>query len=75
MLKVLSLPSDQCLSVVLQHCLQDELVVALPDIRPAAAQHLLVLPREHIPNISSLTAADAQLGEDAATVQCSAVQT
>jgi hypothetical protein len=39
------------------------LVVALPDIRPAAAQHLLVLPREHISNVSSLTAADAQLGE------------
>jgi diadenosine tetraphosphate (Ap4A) HIT family hydrolase len=45
-------------------------VVALPDIRAAAAQHLLVLPREHIPNVSSLTAADAQLGEVQAGVQC-----
>jgi hypothetical protein len=45
--------------------LQDELVVALPDIRPAAAQHLLVLPREHIPNVTSLIAADTQLGEGA----------
>lgn len=50
------------------HCLpsavlQDELVVALPDRRPAAAVHLLVLPRAHIPNVSSLTASDAELGE------------
>jgi diadenosine tetraphosphate (Ap4A) HIT family hydrolase len=41
---------------------QDELVVALPDIRPAAAQHLLVLPRAHIPNVTSLAPANAQLG-------------
>ncbi|WIA38851.1 hypothetical protein OEZ86_002128 [Tetradesmus obliquus] len=40
---------------------EDELVVALPDHRPAAAQHLLVMPRQHIPNVTSLTAADTQL--------------
>eukprot|EP00879_Flechtneria_rotunda_P012820 GHRR01013386.1.p1 GENE.GHRR01013386.1~~GHRR01013386.1.p1 ORF type:complete len:188 (+),score=52.39 GHRR01013386.1:312-875(+) len=40
---------------------QDETVIALPDKSPAAAQHLLVIPRTHIPNVNSLTAADSQL--------------
>lgn len=38
-------------------------MIALPDIRPAAVEHLLVIPREHVPNVSSLTAADVHLGE------------
>lgn len=40
---------------------QDDLVVVIPDIRPAAAVHLLVLPKAHIPNVDSLAASDAQL--------------
>lgn len=41
---------------------QDERVVVIRDRRPAAAQHLLVLPRAHIPNVSSLGPADVGLG-------------
>ena len=44
------------------------MVVALPDIRPAAAVHLLILPKAHIPNVSSLSGADAALGETAAWI-------
>lgn len=41
----------------------DEHVVALHDIKPAASVHLLVLPRRHVPNVTSLAGADAALGE------------
>lgn len=40
---------------------QDDAVVVLPDIRPAAAVHLLVLPRTHVPNVSSLAGPDVAL--------------
>ncbi|CAK4114094.1 unnamed protein product [Aphanomyces euteiches] len=34
---------------------QDELVVAFQDIRPRAAIHVLVIPKQHIQNTSKLT--------------------
>ncbi|KAF8059125.1 HINT4 [Scenedesmus sp. PABB004] len=40
---------------------QDERVVVLPDIRPAAALHLLVLPRAHVANVDALAASHAPL--------------
>lgn len=42
---------------------QDDLVVVIPDIRPAAAVHLLVIPKAHIPNVSTLAGPDVDLGE------------
>lgn len=36
--------------------------MVLPDIRPAAAVHLLVIPRAHIPNVNSLGPTDVALG-------------
>lgn len=41
-------------------------MVAFPDIRPAAARHLLVIPRQHIPNTSSLQGSHAPLGKPCA---------
>jgi histidine triad (HIT) family protein len=37
----------------------DELTVAFRDLNPQAPLHVLVVPRRHISNASSLTAADA----------------
>ncbi|KAH9104667.1 hypothetical protein LEN26_014958 [Aphanomyces euteiches] len=44
---------DQYLELTL--CLEDELVVAFQDIRPRAAIHVLVIPKQHIQNTSKLT--------------------
>lgn len=43
---------------------QDERLVVFPDIRPAAAVHLQVIPRRHIKNLSALRPCeeDAALG-------------
>jgi len=51
------------LLLLIWQLLQDDAVVVLPDIRPAAAVHLLVLPRTHVPNVSSLAGPDVALGE------------
>jgi histidine triad (HIT) family protein len=40
---------------------EDEQVIAIPDIAPAAPTHILVLPREHIPSAADLTDADSPL--------------
>ena len=40
---------------------EDELVVAIHDIRPEAPTHLLVLPRVHIASAADLTEADGPL--------------
>lgn len=52
-----------CLLLLIWCFLQGDAVVVLPDIRPAAAVHLLVLPRAHVPNVSSLAGPDVALGE------------
>jgi histidine triad (HIT) family protein len=41
----------------------DPLVYVIRDIRPAAVQHLLVIPKAHVANVNSLTGADVGLGE------------
>ena len=40
---------------------EDEQMVAIDDIRPQAAMHVLVVPRRHIPTLNDLTAEDAGL--------------
>jgi len=40
---------------------QDELVVVFEDISPQAPEHLLIVPRKHIPTTLDLTTADNQL--------------
>jgi histidine triad (HIT) family protein len=40
---------------------QDDLVVAFPDIRPAAPVHLLIMPRKHIESAADLDESDAPL--------------
>lgn len=40
---------------------QDEHVVAFRDINPVAPQHILFVPRRHLPSMDDLTAEDAQL--------------
>jgi histidine triad (HIT) family protein len=40
---------------------QDDLVVAFPDIRPAAPVHLLIMPRKHIASAADLDQSDALL--------------
>ncbi len=40
---------------------QDDLVVAFPDIRPAAPVHLLIMPRKHIESAADLDEGDAPL--------------
>ena len=42
--------------------LQDDKVGVFPDIHPAAVQHLLVVPLQHIPNVKSLGGEDVDLG-------------
>jgi histidine triad (HIT) family protein len=41
---------------------QSQRLLAFHDIRPAAKHHLLVVPRQHIPNVSSLGPQHAELG-------------
>lgn len=43
-------------------------MVVIPDIRPAAAVHLLVMPKAHIPNVDSLAASDVHLGKAGASL-------
>jgi histidine triad (HIT) family protein len=40
---------------------QDEDVVSFVDINPKAPQHVLVVPRRHIPSMTDLTPADGPL--------------
>lgn len=40
---------------------QDEHVVAIRDIRPAAPVHVLVIPRQPIPSLAHLAAAEVEL--------------
>ncbi|KVE36045.1 histidine triad nucleotide-binding protein [Burkholderia sp. TSV86] len=40
---------------------EDDEFVAFRDIRPAADTHVLVIPRRHVPTLSSVTAEDAPL--------------
>jgi len=40
---------------------QDELVVVIEDINPAAPLHLLLIPRKHIANLLDLTESDDAL--------------
>ena len=40
---------------------QDKDVVAFRDIDPKAPQHILIVPRRHIPSMADLTSEDAQL--------------
>lgn len=43
---------------------EDDRVVVFPDIRPAARQHLLVIPRQHVANTHVLQGQDdLELGE------------
>ncbi|GAF82896.1 unnamed protein product, partial [marine sediment metagenome] len=40
---------------------QDEEVIAFPDINPQAPVHLLIIPKRHIPSLTHLSEAEAQL--------------
>jgi histidine triad (HIT) family protein len=40
---------------------QDDLVVAFPDIHPAAPVHVLVVPRKHVQSVAHLADEDAEL--------------
>ena len=40
---------------------QDEQIIAFRDISPAAPTHLLLVPKRHIADVTSLTAADGTL--------------
>lgn len=40
---------------------RDEEIVAFEDIRPVAPTHVLVIPKEHIPSVHDLTAANAPM--------------
>ncbi|HEV2005703.1 MAG TPA: HIT domain-containing protein, partial [Candidatus Limnocylindrales bacterium] len=40
---------------------EDDRVIAIRDIAPRAPTHILILPREHIPSASDLTADDGPL--------------
>ncbi len=40
---------------------QDESVVAFNDIKPHAPQHILIIPKKHIPTLNDLGAEDTQL--------------
>ncbi|GAC1378730.1 MAG: histidine triad nucleotide-binding protein [Ktedonobacteraceae bacterium] len=40
---------------------QDEDVIAFEDINPQAPQHILLIPRRHIPSMSELTSEDGPL--------------
>lgn len=40
---------------------EDELVVAFNDIEPKAPQHILIIPRKHIPTTLDLSQADGEL--------------
>ena len=39
----------------------DELIVAFRDISPAAPQHILLIPRQHIQSVAALSAQDGEL--------------
>lgn len=40
---------------------QDEQVMAFRDINPGAPQHILFIPKRHIPSMADLTSDDAQI--------------
>ncbi len=40
---------------------RDEEVIAFPDINPQAPVHLLIIPKRHIPSLTHLSEAEAQL--------------
>jgi histidine triad (HIT) family protein len=40
---------------------QDEQVIAFPDVNPKAPEHVLIIPRRHIPTINDLTSEDTLL--------------
>jgi histidine triad (HIT) family protein len=40
---------------------QDDSVVAFNDIKPHAPQHILIIPKKHIPTLNDLQAEDTQL--------------
>lgn len=40
---------------------EDDLVVAFPDIHPAAPVHLLVVPRKHVQSVAHLADSDQEL--------------
>lgn len=40
---------------------QDDQVIAFPDITPKAPQHVLIIPRRHIPTLNDLTDDDTLL--------------
>lgn len=40
---------------------RDEEIVAFEDIRPVAPTHVLVIPKEHIPSVHELTAAQGPM--------------
>jgi len=43
---------------------QDDSVVAFRDIEPQAPVHVLVIPREHVPNVTELTEENQSLASD-----------
>lgn len=40
---------------------QDELVISFPDINPKAPQHVLIIPKQHIPTLNDLKPEDTLL--------------
>jgi histidine triad (HIT) family protein len=42
--------------------LENEHLIAIRDIQPAAPVHVLVIPRKHVASLSALTDADTELG-------------
>lgn len=67
-------PSPRPARAAVRALRQDSRVVVIPDRRPAAAAHLLVIPRDHVANVTSLAPADAGLGEAAAAAGLRAVR-
>ena len=47
---------------------EDDRLIAFNDINPQAPTHVLVIPREHYPNLAALAAADDGLLDEVATL-------
>ncbi len=37
---------------------EDDLVMAFPDVSPQAPEHILIIPKKHIPSLAEMSAAD-----------------
>jgi histidine triad (HIT) family protein len=53
---------------------QDDLVAAFRDIHPQAPTHLLIVPKQHIPDALALSAADGELLARVMTVAANLAQ-